>query len=97
MHAQSRLFGMELKRRAGSGTLSEIFGSATLKDDKMLRIMRIRAASEETIATLTPLVLEGLESYAKGVNDYVNNVGTGFGSNSGHLLPPEFYLFGIEW
>ena len=54
MHAQSRLFGMELKRRAGSGTLSEIFGSATLKDDKMLRLMRIRAASEKTIEKLTP-------------------------------------------
>ena len=45
---------------------------------------------------LSPLVLEGLEAYASGINDYVNNVGHIFGA-SGHIMPVEFYAFSIEW
>ena len=43
------------------------------------------------------MVKEGLEAYAKGINDYVKNVGIGLNGNSGHIMPIEFYVFEIEW
>ena len=35
VHAQERLFQMDMSRRAGEGRLSEIFGSKTIPFDKM--------------------------------------------------------------
>src|SRR5215218_3241044 len=37
VHAQERLFQMELIRRVGSGRLSELFGSAMIDVDKFFR------------------------------------------------------------
>ncbi|TAK67181.1 MAG: penicillin acylase family protein, partial [Bacteroidetes bacterium] len=39
VHAQDRLWQMELARRAGLGRLSEIFDTTTLKFDKMFRTL----------------------------------------------------------
>ena len=63
-----------------------------------MRDVGLRKAAKETIeqGLLSQMALEGLEAYAKGINDYVNNVGIGFG-NSGHIMPIEFYAFNIEW
>ena len=63
-----------------------------------MRDIGLRKSARETIeqGMLSPMVMEGLEAYAKGINDYVNNVGIGFG-NSGHIMPVEFYVFSIEW
>ena len=36
-NAQTRLFSMELRRRAAKGELSELFGSSMLKNDQMMR------------------------------------------------------------
>ena len=37
VHAQDRLWQMEFQRRIGHGRLSEIFGAATLPQDRFLR------------------------------------------------------------
>ncbi len=37
VHAQDRLWQMEFQRRIGNGRLSEIFGAATLPEDRFLR------------------------------------------------------------
>ena len=39
---------------------------------------------------------EAIQAYADGINDYVANIGYGMWY-SGHLMPPEFYLFEIDW
>src|SRR5215207_9180176 len=37
VHAQDRLWQMEFQRRIGNGRLSEIFGAATVSQDRFLR------------------------------------------------------------
>ena len=98
-NAQSRLWNMEKIRRASKGLISEVFGEGQIGSDRlMIDIGLYRAAKETTfLNTLSPMVKEGLEAYAKGINDYVNNVGFGLSGNSGHLMPLEFYVFQIEW
>src|SRR5215203_7021095 len=39
VHAQERLFQMELIRRVGAGRLSELFGSVTLDADRFFRML----------------------------------------------------------
>ena len=39
VHAQDRLWQMELNRRAASGTLSVVFGSRTLPTDRLTRTL----------------------------------------------------------
>ncbi|MGH2348493.1 MAG: penicillin acylase family protein, partial [bacterium] len=48
VHAQDRLWQMELNRRAASGRLSEISGPSTLETDRFLRTIGLhRAAAVE--------------------------------------------------
>ena len=63
----------------------------------MMRKAGLWKVANETVETLSPLVKEGLQAYADGINDYVNNVGIGLWGNSGHIMPVEFYAFDIEW
>ena len=60
VHAQDRLWQMEVSRRTAAGRLSELFGDATLQSDKFLRTMGFAQSaasgakhlSDETIAEL---------------------------------------------
>ena len=90
---------MEKTRRASQGLIAEVFGSGELKRDKLMRDIGLYRAAKETydLGLLSPMVKEGLEAYAQGINDYVNNVGIGAAQNSGHIMPIEFYAFSIEW
>jgi penicillin amidase len=45
VHAQDRLWQMELNRRVASGRLSEIFGATTLETDRFLRTVGLRRAA----------------------------------------------------
>src|SRR5512136_2315315 len=46
VHAQDRLWQMEVCRRTGSGTLSEALGKSALDADRWLRLMGLRRAAE---------------------------------------------------
>lgn len=52
VHAQDRLWQMELMRRIAPGRLSEIFGSVMLKNDKFFSGLGIDEDSEKAIAQL---------------------------------------------
>src|SRR5579872_4185757 len=41
LHAQERLFQMDMQRRAGEGRLSEVFGTRTIPYDAMFRTVGI--------------------------------------------------------
>ena len=69
--AQDRLWQMDLLRRASAGELSEIFGSVALNFDKENRTLGTRAAAERAVRETDPEILELLESYAQGVNRYI--------------------------
>jgi penicillin amidase len=50
VHAQDRLWQMELMRRIAPGRLSEIFGKVALKNDKFFSGLGIEVASAKAIA-----------------------------------------------
>jgi penicillin amidase len=52
VHAQDRLWQMELMRRIAPGRLSELFGSVMLKNDKFFAGLGIDEDSEKAIAQL---------------------------------------------
>ncbi|MDO9103961.1 MAG: penicillin acylase family protein [Methylovulum sp.] len=87
LHAQERLWQMDLNRRAGSGRLAEIFGDDTLEQDQFVRTLGLRRAAQANLSWLDPTTLTSLQAYAHGVNAYLGE---------SHILPPEFYLLGIR-
>jgi penicillin amidase len=88
VHAQDRLWQMEMNRRTGSGRLSEALGTATLDADKFLRTLGVRRVAEATLKVLNAEARNQLDAYAAGVNAFL-------AQRSGPL-PPEFLLTGIK-
>ena len=88
LHAQERLFQMDLMRRYGAGRLSEIFGRATLNLDRTVRVLGFYRAAEAQYSGLSPQVRAALDAYAAGVNAFLE---TRHGA-----LPPEYYLLGLK-
>ena len=50
VHAQDRLWQMELARRAGQGRLSEIFGQSTFERDVLLRTLDLYGHAERSLS-----------------------------------------------
>src|SRR5262245_23121411 len=71
VHAQDRLWQMELLRRAGQGRLSEIFGEETINTDIFMRTLDFHGLSDSALARLSPRTRAFLEAYARGVNAYL--------------------------
>ncbi len=88
VHAQDRLWQMELLRRAGAGRLSEIFGEIALETDKFFLSLGIDDYNEEAVAKANPsdpaIVLA--QAYLDGINQFIAQGPT----------PVEFYLTGLE-
>jgi penicillin amidase len=49
VHAQDRLWQMEMNRRIGSGTLAEILGPAALDTDRFMRTLGLRRVAGENL------------------------------------------------
>ncbi len=71
LHAQERMFQMDLLRRAATGELSEIFGEKTFKVDSFFRVLGIKRIAMILKDSLLPIEKKILESYARGVNAYI--------------------------
>lgn len=84
VHAQDRLWQMELNRRIGQGRLSEIFGALTFSTDHLLRIIGLARAADHDYTRATPESRAVLDAYARGVNAFIR-------ANRSHL-PLEFTL-----
>lgn len=88
IHAQDRLWQMELMRRIAPGRLSEIFGSVALKNDKFFAGLGIEEASAKAIAALdknSPSYQLTI-AYLDGINQYMDEGTT----------PIEFSLVGVK-
>ncbi|MBI4534792.1 MAG: penicillin acylase family protein [Ignavibacteriae bacterium] len=88
VHAQDRLWQMDVARRVGEGRLSELFGEVTVPFDRMFRIIGIRRVSEEIEHAIAEESRNRLVWYAEGVNAFI-------GSHRGRY-PVEFDLLGYE-
>lgn len=89
VHAQERLFQMELLRRVGGGRLAEIFGPGLVETDQFLRTMGINEIAElsarEYLSENSQPFQKAARAYLTGVNAFIINGPT----------PPEFTLLGI--
>ncbi|NWC11536.1 penicillin acylase family protein [Pseudomonas agarici] len=88
VHAQDRLFQMEIIRRLARGELSEVLGPKTLETDKLLRSLRIRDRADRYVAELDKQspAWNALQAYLDGINQY----------QASHARPLEFDVLGIE-
>ncbi len=84
--AQDRLWQMDLLRRVTQGRLSEILGKDQAETDLLMRALRIEEKSEKILAGASPEIMESLEAFAAGVNQYM----------AYYPLPPEFKILGYH-
>lgn len=71
VHAQDRLWQMDLSRRAGEGRLSEILGTPTIKFDKMLKTIGFASIARSIEQYLHPKSKEVLRAYTDGINEFI--------------------------
>ena len=71
VHAQDRMWQMDIMRRAGEGRLSEVLGRGALSYDKQLRTVGFRRIAERLAESLHPESRVFLEAYGEGVNTYI--------------------------
>src|ERR1700676_230691 len=84
VHAQERLWQMELNRRVGSGRLSEIFGEIALEADRFTRRLGMHRSAAAALDSLPAHSLRILDAYAQGVNASIEQ--------NQHNLPVEFTI-----
>ena len=80
VHAQDRLFQMDVRRRQAGGTLAELLGPAALPTDVQLRTIGLHRAAARSLPALSADARAVLAAYADGVNAWV----------AGNPLPPEY-------
>ncbi len=80
VHAQDRLFQMDVLRRLGSGTLAELLGEGALPTDVQLRTIGLRRAAERSLPALSVSSQAAVAAYAEGVNAWA----------AANPLPPEY-------
>jgi penicillin amidase len=88
VHAQDRLFQMEVLRRLARGELAEVLGPKLLDTDKLMRSLRIRERAETYLANLdkqSPTFI-AMQAYLDGINQYQDS----------HAKPVEFDVLGIQ-
>jgi penicillin G amidase len=86
VHAQDRLWQMEMNRRIGSGRLAEILGPNALEADRFMRTLGLRGVAEANLKNYDAETRRLLDAYTSGVNAYLAQR---------PVLPPEFWLLGV--
>jgi penicillin G amidase len=88
VHAQDRLFQMEILRRLARGELAEVLGSKLVDTDRLFRTLGIREHADRYAAKMdmNAPASQALLAYLDGINQYQAN----------HPAPIEFDVLGIE-
>ncbi|WP_339515401.1 penicillin acylase family protein [Pseudomonas sp. RL_15y_Pfl2_60] len=88
VHAQDRLFQMELMRRLARGELAEVLGSKLVETDRLFRTLEIRQHADEYVQKMdkSSASYKALQAYLDGINQYQDN----------NPAPVEFDLLGIN-
>jgi penicillin amidase len=87
---RDRYFQIELQRRVGLGTASELLGDQGLALDTQSRGRGYRVIAERLLSQMGPEELDALDAYAEGFNAYVNLVRA-----RRMQPPPEVRLIGL--
>lgn len=87
VHAQDRLWQLEVQRRVVRGRLSEIFGKDTVGQDAWMRTLGLYEAAKRDWPSLSPEAQRSLSAYADGINAFT----------AAHPdLPVEFSVNGVR-
>jgi len=86
VHAQDRLWQMEMNRRIGSGRLAEVLGPAALETDRFMRTLGLRRVAEANLQHYDADTRRLLDAYAAGVNSFLAGL---------PVLPPEFWILDV--
>jgi penicillin amidase len=88
VHAQDRLFQMEMVRRLARGELAAVLGPKLLDTDRLFRTLGIRAHADEYVAKMdqSSAANKALTAYLDGINQY----------QSTNPAPLEFDILGIS-
>ncbi len=88
LHAQERLFQMEMMRRVASGRLAEVLGKELVETDKFFLALGLEDAANKSIEAnhhSNEPFAKAAEAYLEGINAYIKNGKT----------PIEFSILGI--
>ena len=89
VHAQDRLWQMELTRRAAQGRLSALLGPRTLELDRLVKTLDLYGHAARSLDAQTPETIATLEAYAEGVNAWIRHINAkALGRGA-----PEFFAF----
>ena len=87
VHAQERMWQMEVWRHISAGRLSELFGERSVDTDRFIRTLGWRQAAERDLAAMPEDAVAALEAYADGVNAWLADHEGAFG--------PPFIVAGL--
>lgn len=87
VHAQDRLFQMEMVRRLANGELAEVLGPKLLDSDRLFRTLRLRERARTMVAEADPNspASQALLAYLDGINQF----------QATHPAPMEFDVLAI--
>lgn len=88
VHAQDRLFQMELNRRTATGRLSELFGSIALDTDRAARTFGYARLGKADYPLLPPETQALMDVYTAGINAFLTHPSS--------KMPVEFTLLGCK-
>lgn len=71
VHAQERMWQMELWRHISAGRLAELFGADEVKTDRFIRTLGWRQAAQRDLDAASQTAKDALQAYADGVNDWL--------------------------
>jgi penicillin amidase len=91
VHAQDRLFQMDLMRRVGAGRLSEIFGAELIEADQFYRTLGISRMAKKDLPSLLQEIKGTdqevmINAYIEGINSFIDE----------GVWPAEYRLLGVE-
>jgi penicillin amidase len=88
VHAQDRLWQLELNRRTGHGRLAEVFGPVALSSDSFIRTLGFSRLAHQEQALLDDETRMIMEAYVRGVNAHIEQ--------NLSRLPLEFGVLGFQ-
>ena len=88
LHAQDRMFQMDITRRVSQGRLAAVIGPDGLRYDRLFRTLDLAGHARKSLDAFSPEARAQLDAYAAGVNTWL--------AEGKQALPAEYMLLGLS-
>jgi penicillin G amidase len=88
VHAQDRIWQMDLQRHVAAGRLAELVGERGVANDRFMRTMGLQRLAEDSFAGLDKSTRDMLTAYSDGINSWLDA--------HWHRLPLEYRVLGLR-